>query len=43
MNKAAAAEEDLGRARFRGVLLRVLAVQAITLIGLWWLERHYGG
>ena len=30
-------------ARFRRTLVRVMAVQVVTLVLLWLLQRHYGG
>lgn len=27
---------------FRGTLIRVLAVQVVTLAALWWLQARYG-
>jgi hypothetical protein len=32
-----------GRRQFRTVLIRVLAVQAVTLLLLWALQARYGG
>lgn len=29
--------------RFRTTLLRVMLVQVLALLALWWLQRHYGG
>jgi hypothetical protein len=36
-----AAERAAGRARFRMILLRVLAVQVVTLVALWLVQRRY--
>jgi len=32
-----------GAARFRETLFRVMAVQVVTLIALWWLQARYNG
>lgn len=34
-------DQELGRARFRIVLIRVLLVQVVALLALGWLQRHY--
>lgn len=34
-------ETDTGRNRFRGILVRVLAVQAAALLLLWLLQLRY--
>jgi hypothetical protein len=31
------------RDHFRASLFRVLAVQAVTLLALWWLQARFGG
>ena len=28
--------------RFRATLLRVMLVQVLALLALWWLQHHYG-
>jgi hypothetical protein len=35
------AERAAARARFRVILLRVLAVQVVTLVALWLVQRRY--
>jgi len=32
---------DAGPSRFRQTLVRVMAVQVVTLIALWLLQRHF--
>jgi hypothetical protein len=31
-----------GSSRFRQVLVRVMAVQVVSLAVLWWMQSHYG-
>lgn len=31
-----------GSSRFRQVLVRVMIVQVVSLVLLWWLQSHYG-
>lgn len=38
----AAVDPAASRARFRSTLIRVLAVQAVTLVVLWLLQSRYG-
>lgn len=39
---AVGSDPDLARRRFPGVVARVLAVQVVTLIGLWLLNLAFG-
>jgi hypothetical protein len=39
--RPSAVPEAHGGGRFRRTLIRVLAVQAIALLLLWWLQTHY--
>jgi hypothetical protein len=34
-------EQDEGRGRFRGILIRVLTVQVVTVLLLWLLQSRY--
>ena len=34
---------EIGKSTFKGTLMRVLAVQVVTLILLWILQTRYGG
>ena len=37
------APDPEGAAQFRHTLGRVMAMQAVALLALWWLQHRYGG